>query len=63
MKFKNNGEGIKIRLKGNVDWINVKAGDEVNLPEEVGLANGLEKIEEVVEKEVEVPKKSKKTKK
>lgn len=49
-QFKNNTEnGIKIRLSekmGNdVEWITVKPGRSVTIPEKLALANGLEKVE------------------
>ncbi len=46
-KFKNNGKAIKINL-GNRDesnWITVREGETVTIPEKIALANNLEKVE------------------
>ena len=46
-KFKNNGEAIKINLgtRNVSNWITVKAGETVTIPEKIALANNLEKVE------------------
>ena len=58
MKFKNTGEITKIRLKeeNGYRWQTVKAGEEVELSEEVGLINKFEKVEVKIEKPTEKPK-------
>ena len=51
MKFKNNGESVQVRIKEKslfggegCRWTCVKKGEIVDLPESVGLINGLEKV-------------------
>jgi len=60
MKFVNNGEPVQIRLDdvdGGYKWESVKTGETIDLPEEVGKANGFEKLEttegKIGEKKVE----------
>ena len=48
VKFKNNtGNGIKIKLVDgrNINWMTVKPGDIVTIPEKIALANNLTKVE------------------
>lgn len=55
MKFINKGKKIKIRI-GNLDnckWITINSGEKIDLPENVGLKNGLKILEvETFESEI-----------
>jgi len=72
MEFKNKGKDLKINLgdRNEPNWITVKEGETVDIPEELGLKNQLEKVEgskkvekeeaEELEKQSEKPKKKSK---
>ena len=48
VKFKNNtGNGMKIKLVDgkNINWMTVKPGDIVTIPEKIAKANNLTKVE------------------
>lgn len=68
MKFKNNGEDVKVRIReeSGYRWQTVKSGKIVELPENTGLSHKFEKVIEepiVSEESKKVPKKTKKKKK
>jgi len=51
MKFKNNGESVQVRINEKslfggegCRWTLVRKGEVVDLPENIGLANGFEKV-------------------
>jgi hypothetical protein len=53
MLFKNNGESVKIRI-GNLkgyDWITVRNGQEIDLPEKIGNLHGFEALEIPIEEQ------------
>jgi len=48
VKFKNNtGNGMKIKIVDgrNINWMTVKPGDIVTIPEKIALANNLTRVE------------------
>lgn len=67
MKFKNNGETMKIRLpeQGGYYWKTSYSGETIELPEKIGESYGFEEVKEVIElvEEVEKPAKKSKSKK
>ena len=46
MKFINKNQPIKIRIGKSEDcsWVTLETGDTINLPEQAGINNGLEKV-------------------
>ena len=61
MKFKNNGEGVQVRIKEKslfggegCRWTLVRKGEVVDLPENIGLANGFEKVIDVIDQSNQV---------
>jgi len=61
MKFKNNGESVQVRIKEKslfggegCRWTLVKKGKIVDLPENIGLINGLEKVIDVIDQSNQV---------
>ena len=55
MRFKNNGESVKLR-KGNLKgyfWITVRHGEIVDLPEIIGKRDGFEKVTKSIQKVTE----------
>lgn len=65
MKFKNNKEKVKIRIKEDkgYKWITARHNEIVDIPKEKGNFYNFERIEEEVEIKKTKPKKTKKRKK
>jgi len=56
MKFINKGKGVQVRQSdgdGRFKWENVKTGETIELPEDVGLRYGFEKVTESIQKVTE----------
>ena len=56
MKFINKGKGVQVRQSdgdGRFKWENVKTGETIDLPEDVGLRYGFEKVTESIQKVTE----------
>jgi len=56
MKFINKGKGVQVRQPdglGRFKWEDVKTGETIELPEDVGLRYGFEKVTESIQKVTE----------